>query len=243
MTDDLDTMVRRYLEGEVPPAREAAVLHRIADDVEARALLRQELQVRAAWSGAPPAVPEGFADRTMAAIAAAEENEAAVPAPALTQWLKRVWKGLVAPRPISVRPGLVGAALVLILGVTAALWPAGSSEPPGASTVASTASTASSPGTGVARPATQREVVWTRFMYTSDEASSVAVAGDFSGWDPIPLSAKTVDGRTVWTGMVPVSKGEHQYMFVIDGSRWVTDPLAPVQRSDGFGNKNAVLQL
>jgi hypothetical protein len=32
-------------------------------------------------------------------------------------------------------------------------------------------------------------------------------------------------------------------MFVVDGSRWVTDPLAPVQRSDGFGNKNAVLQL
>jgi 1,4-alpha-glucan branching enzyme len=82
-----------------------------------------------------------------------------------------------------------------------------------------------------------------RFVYTSEAADSVAVAGDFSDWEPIPLSPRTVNGQTVWTGLVPVSRGEHEYQFVINGTRWVTDPLAPVTRDDGFGAENAVLKL
>jgi 1,4-alpha-glucan branching enzyme len=80
-------------------------------------------------------------------------------------------------------------------------------------------------------------------MYTNNTADSVAVAGDFSQWSPIPLSPRTVNGETVWTGLVPVSRGEHEYQFVINGERWVTDPLAPVTRSDGFGAENAVLDI
>jgi 1,4-alpha-glucan branching enzyme len=80
-------------------------------------------------------------------------------------------------------------------------------------------------------------------MYTNNTADSVAVAGDFSQWSPIPLSPRTVNGETVWTGLVPVSRGEHEYQFVINGERWVPDPLAPVTRSDGFGAKNAVLDI
>jgi hypothetical protein len=52
-----------------------------------------------------------------------------------------------------------------------------------------------------------------------------------------------VNGKTVWTGLVPVSRGEHEYQFVVDGEKWVTDPLAPVKEDDGFGAKNAVLKL
>jgi 1,4-alpha-glucan branching enzyme len=80
-------------------------------------------------------------------------------------------------------------------------------------------------------------------MYTSSTADSVAVAGDFSQWRPVSLSPRTVNGETVWTGLVPVSRGEHEYQFVIDGQRWVPDPLAPIKRSDGFGRKNAVLEI
>lgn len=83
----------------------------------------------------------------------------------------------------------------------------------------------------------------TRFVYTNDTADSVAVAGDFSDWAPIPLSPHTVNGETVWTGLVPVPRGEHEYQFVINGERWVTDPLAPDKQDDGFGAKNAVLKL
>lgn len=146
----------------------------------------------------------------------------------------------MSPQTIQVRPGLVAAAVVLLVGAAVTLWPTPRSTAPSTEPAAQTAPPAS---TSAATPVAQREVVWMPFMYANDEASSVAVAGDFSEWEPIPMSEKTVDGQTVWTGMVPVPKDEHQYMFVIDGSRWVTDPLAPVQRSDGFGNTNAVLQL
>jgi 1,4-alpha-glucan branching enzyme len=87
------------------------------------------------------------------------------------------------------------------------------------------------------------QTVWTRFVYMADDADSVAVAGDFSQWRPIPLSPHTVNGKTVWTGLVPVSRGEREYQFVVDGEKWVTDPLAPVKEDDGFGAKNAVLKL
>ena len=237
MTDDLDTQVRQYLDGELPPAQEPDVLRRMADDAEARALLRLELQTQAAWADGPD-VPAGFADRTMAAIEAAETASEAGAA-ASHSFTERLWTWLVGPQTIQVRPGLVAAALVLLLGATVTFWPALRPAVPGEPVAPSRPSANASSATAVA----QEEVVWARFMYANDEASSVAVAGDFSEWEPIPLSEKTVDGQTVWTGMVPVPKGEHQYMFVIDGSRWVTDPLAPVQRSDGFGNKNAVLQL
>lgn len=238
MNDDFDTLVRRYLDGELPPEREPEALRRIADDPEARALLRLELQAREAWGGAPE-VPAGFADRTMAAIEAAEagsENEAA----SLDRIAEQVWAWLVGPHTVQLRPGLVAATVALLVGAVVTLWPAspGPSSGPMATSASSSEEAAATPVVQ-----NQKEVVWTRFMYANNEASSVAVAGDFSEWEPIALTEKNVDGQTVWTGLVPVPKGEHQYMFVIDGSRWVTDPLAPVQRSDGFGNKNAVLQL
>jgi hypothetical protein len=40
-----------------------------------------------------------------------------------------------------------------------------------------------------------------------------------------------------------MDRGEHRYMFIKNGEKWVTDPLAPVQQDDGFGNKNAVIYL
>jgi hypothetical protein len=222
----------------LPPEREPDVLRHIADDPEARALLRLELQAREAWGDAPE-VPAGFADRTMAAIEAADTN-AEDAAASVGQIAEQVWAWLVGPRTVQVRPGLVAATVALLIGAAVTLWPVAPGPSSGPVT-ATTSSSGEAAATAVAQD--QSEVVWTRFMYANNEASSVAVAGDFSEWEPIPLTEKTVDGQTVWTGLVPVPKGEHQYMFVINGSRWVTDPLAPVQRSDGFGNKNAVLQL
>ncbi len=89
----------------------------------------------------------------------------------------------------------------------------------------------------------QEERVWIRFVYIDEEADNISVAGDFSEWEPISLDLQIVDGKQVWSGLVPVTRGEHRYMFVRDGVEWLTDPLADVQRDDGFGNKNAVLYL
>jgi len=231
---DPDLLVRRFVDGDLSAPETQRALHRIADDAEARALLRFELQMTqdlAASASAKP--PPTFADDTMAALSDAPGTASA---PSLRARLAAWWRSATAPVALEVRP-LAAAVGALLLGVMAWIaWPAAPAErtPSTSSSSVQRASAASSPNGAT---------VWIRFMYTNSTADSVAVAGDFSQWSPVPLSPRTVNGETVWTGLVPVSRGEHEYQFVINGERWVTDPLAPVKRSDGFGAKNAVLDI
>jgi hypothetical protein len=47
----------------------------------------------------------------------------------------------------------------------------------------------------------------------------------------------------VWTAQLVLPPGTYEYMFVENGENWVTDPLALQTRDDGFGRKNAVLDV
>jgi Carbohydrate-binding module 48 (Isoamylase N-terminal domain) len=81
-----------------------------------------------------------------------------------------------------------------------------------------------------------------RLAYRAPLAREVAVAGDFNGWNPQTAHMHRGQGG-VWSVEIPVSPGRrYQYMFVVDG-RWVTDPTAPASVDDGFGGRNAVLDL
>ena len=80
------------------------------------------------------------------------------------------------------------------------------------------------------------------FSLEAPGATTVAVAGDFSGWES-NFVLEDADGDGVWTGRIPVTPGLHKYMFVIDGTDWVTDPGAQRYSDDGFGNRNAVLAV
>ena len=80
------------------------------------------------------------------------------------------------------------------------------------------------------------------FSLDAPGATTVAVAGDFSGWESIFI-LDDADGDGIWTGRIPITPGVHQYMFVIDGTEWVTDPRAQRYSDDGFGNRNAVLAV
>jgi len=237
---DPDILVQRFVDGDLsdPEVREA--LHRIADDAEARDLLQFELEMTQDLAARPAAEPPpDFADRTMAVLSEAPATDSSLSRRAeWTAW----WRSLTAPVAVEVRPLAAMAAAVLLAVGAWIVWPAAS---PGPSPTTEPASTTSASSPSVQQTSTPQSgaTVWIRFLYTNSEADSVAVAGDFSQWDPIPLSPRTVNGETVWTGLVPVSRGEHEYQFVINGERWVTDPLAPVKRSDGFGAKNAVLEL
>jgi 1,4-alpha-glucan branching enzyme len=84
-------------------------------------------------------------------------------------------------------------------------------------------------------------VVATRLSLQAPQARRVAVAGDFNGWNPEAAPLARGPGGA-WTGVLELPRGRHQYMFVVDGE-WVTDPAAPVTRDDGFGHRNAVLDL
>ena len=238
-----DILVQRFVDGDLSDAEVKEALHRIADDAAARDLLQFELRMTqdlAATRSAPP--PKDFADRTMAAVA--QEPAPGEETASLWNTLQVIWERLTGRVTLQVRPASALIA-VLLTGVVAwTVWPA---APTGTDTGPQMAEKAPSETQTVQQTSAQTtergETVWIRFLYTNSDADSVAVAGDFSQWDPVSLSPRTVDGETVWTGLVPVTRGEHEYQFLINGQRWVTDPLAPVKRSDGFGAKNAVLNV
>ena len=151
-------------------------------------------------------------------------------------------------RPAYAAATLAAAALALALFL-GPLGP-GSGEsggpppgPAGGGPVVATATPASTGSPATAGEAAGAEEVLVRFVFADGSAESVAVAGDFSHWEPIPLRRRDSDGGALWTAVVAVPRGEHRYMFVLDGERWVTDPLATAARDDGFGNRNAILSL
>jgi hypothetical protein len=79
------------------------------------------------------------------------------------------------------------------------------------------------------------------FTISGIEAKSIAVAGDFNGWDVKANRLEDPEGDGIWTGKMHLKPGRYEYMLVIDNSKWVTDPNAKVYADDGFGSKNAVL--
>jgi len=82
-----------------------------------------------------------------------------------------------------------------------------------------------------------------QFVARFPEAHSVAVVGAFNDWRPeaTPLSDDDHDG--VWDARVILPAGSHEYMFVVDGERWVSDPMAGRYVDDGFGRQNAVMEV
>lgn len=74
-------------------------------------------------------------------------------------------------------------------------------------------------------------------------ARSVEVVGSFNDWQRGALALRDEDHDGIWHGAVVLPTGQHEYMFVVDGERWVADPLAGRYVDDGFGagQQNALL--
>jgi hypothetical protein len=84
--------------------------------------------------------------------------------------------------------------------------------------------------------------VTVRLNFYAPGAERVVVAGDFNRWqgDSTPM---TPQGSGIWTVDIPLRQGVYSYMFVVDGTAWVTDPDAEAFQDDGFGNRNAVVRV
>jgi hypothetical protein len=74
-------------------------------------------------------------------------------------------------------------------------------------------------------------------------ARSVEVVGSFNDWQRGALRLRDENHDGIWHGAVVLPAGQHEYMFVVDGERWVADPLAGRYVDDGFGGgrQNALL--
>jgi len=174
----------------------------------------EALFVDARGAGAAGA-PVGLESRIMDSLRVEER-------PPLTR-LVRWW---VNPRPVRVRP-LIGLAAAAAIGALIFVPRGGgvTEEPLGA------------PTTMVGEQA-----VYVQFSLEAPDAASVALAGDFNDWQP-ELELADPDGDGIWSGRMLLAPGVHKYMFVINGTEWVTDPRAEQYVEDGFGNRNSVLAI
>ncbi len=81
-----------------------------------------------------------------------------------------------------------------------------------------------------------------RLILHAPDAGTVTVAGTWNDWDPTVHRLVPDDGGLFHIDL-ELPRGHHEYMFVLDGADWVTDRLARLHRDDGFGHRNAVLEI
>ncbi len=83
------------------------------------------------------------------------------------------------------------------------------------------------------------------FSYKPDVAPQrgVFLAGSFNSWSSQSTPMTDADGDGVWTAQVSLGPGEYQYKYVVDGDRWVQDPLNREGAPDNHGGNNSVLRI
>jgi hypothetical protein len=68
----------------------------------------------------------------------------------------------------------------------------------------------------------------------------VALAGDFNGWDPAALPMQRDPATGTWRARVRLVPGRHEYSYVVNGTRWIIDPLAPRTMEQAMGPANVI---
>jgi Glycogen recognition site of AMP-activated protein kinase len=160
-------------------------------------------------------VPD-FVNAVMHEVEPLEADHAKTP----RSWIARTARQLWTPRVVTFafRPAytLFAAAAVLLLTVV----------------VSRSSMTVATQGS--------REKVYVQFRLQSSEATDVRLAGSFTHWQPQYQLHETAPG--LWTVTLPLAPGVHDYAFIINGQRWVTDPYAAAVQ-DGFGGSNSRITL
>ncbi len=183
----------------------------------------------AAMYAATPAADTGAADRCARAVLAQSMH---VPERGAIGLLRpRWWWGAAAAM-------LVVAVAVKPWRSRAPLLDADSTATRGAAT--QTRANEVSQPTGTVTPIDGGDGV--RFDLTLPAAArEVAIVGDFNGWDENATRMSRQSAAQTWSAEVPLAPGRHVYAFVVDGTRWLVDPLAPQVPDAGFGPSNAVI--
>lgn len=81
-----------------------------------------------------------------------------------------------------------------------------------------------------------------RFVFADPTARQVSIAGDFNGWSRSATPLTDVAGAGQWSVELVLKPGRHEYVFIVDGERWVADPYAFRQR-DEFGQESSVVRV
>lgn len=81
-----------------------------------------------------------------------------------------------------------------------------------------------------------------RFEFKAPAGSVVGLAGSFNGWDPDKKQLKDPEGTGAYSGAVMLSKGTHEYKFVVNGE-WCVDPRNPNFVVTDLGTMNSIVAV
>jgi len=213
MGDEVETLLQRFLDAELTRAERQALLRLLGSRPDVRQrLLDDEAMLDAVASLPRAALSPDFVARTLAILPEQTVDVADDATP--------------TPRPVRRWvPAAVAASLLLASG----FW------------LGREYGTSNAPAVATTAPASSTEVL-VRLVLIEPGARTVAVVGDFNGWDPGQTPLQRMDGG-VWSTTVPVAPGRYHYMFLVDGKEWLADPLAAETSVDGFGAQNSVLDV
>jgi hypothetical protein len=244
----MDEMLSRYLDGDLTEAEGRAFLRAVETDRGLEAELRRYEQMLVLGERLPrPVLPDGFTQSVMQELGTTDtdrvkhlggrtrrSNERIRPRTSRS-WGMGPWMRVAVAASVVAFAG--GIALGRLLDGNS---PAGSTTP-----MATTATPTMVPAEDALQlaSATPGNLRTFRLVYVPSDptVTQVTVAGSFNDWNPERTPLRKTDG--VWTTVLVLAPGTYEYMFVEDDQRWVTDPLATVVRDDGFGGKNAVLDV
>lgn len=218
MTPESELLVQRFLDEELSPEERIRFIAQLGRNESLRQRAIEMEQLRLDVSRLPkPRVPQDFAERVLSRTAAATATWA------------RFTGMLFAPRDFHLAGAVATAALLIVVtAVVATNVRRPASAPPAAATPTAT----------VATPST----VLVRLVIVQPGARSMQVAGDFNGWNPARTPLDEVSAGA-WSVTIPLEPGRYEYMYVVDGQQWVADPFAVEHNDDGFGSRNAVLDV
>ena len=80
------------------------------------------------------------------------------------------------------------------------------------------------------------------FEVHADPGSQVLLAGDFNAWDPTSTPLTDNSGTGIFSVVLSLPPGTHEYKFVIDGT-WCVDPNCPDWVQNSLGTLNSVRKV
>lgn len=220
-----ERLVQRFLDQELSAEERVRFVARLGRDEALRRRTIELEQLVLDTSRLPkPSVPDGFVARAMEQTAAARPGW-------WRDWASSLW----APRTLQWNLASAVAVTCLVLLVVGGIVSGRLTSAPGQSAPGAANAPTSA---GLAAPST----TLVRLVILQPGARTVQLAGDFNGWNPARTSLEQIsDGA--WAVTIPLEPGRYEYMFVVDGVRWIADPFAAELNDDGFGSRNAVLDV
>lgn len=216
-----EQLAQRFVDDELAPAERLELLELLARDDLLASRLRALERVAAAARAVPPVpTPPGLVQRVIDRLP---------PPNRFALWRE----ALLRPRDLRWTPAQAFALALALVALAVVVRPLG--------ILPDRRSDPALP-TAPARVDRPEPSVLVRFVLSHTKAGSVAVAGDFNGWNPDRTRLKPVGGGT-WAVTVPLRPGRYRYLYVVDGVEWVPDPSAGETAEDGFGAFNSVLDV